>query len=188
MTHVLERDDYLDCAEASPQRYDIECRWFERSAFRCPRLLLSLASSASEATRSPIRSCARKIFYSRLCSAGERERKLNRIGWKLGKKSKHESHLNVTSLSSGLLTNFGSMRDPFTGCRTVSFIGLIGSQPKHVLKISARSSVVPSFCKHDTNNIKKKARERKTFEFSILTKVPPTSSSPFFLWFRDIKI
>lgn len=66
----------------------------------------------------------------------------------------HESHLNVTSLSSGLLTNLGSIRDPFTGCRTVSLIGFIGSQPKHVLKISAKSNVVPSFCKHDTNNEK----------------------------------
>lgn len=72
------------------------------------------------------------------------------------KVSSHETHLNVTSLSSGLLTNFGSMRDPFTGCTTVSFMGFIGSQPKHVLKISASSKVVPSFCKHDTNNIKKK--------------------------------
>lgn len=72
--------------------------------------------------------------------------------------SSHEAHLNVTSLSSGLLTNFGSMRDPFTGCTTVSFMGFIGSQPKHVLKISASSKVVPSFCKHDTNNIKKKTK------------------------------
>lgn len=39
------------------------------------------------------------------------------------------------------------MRDPFEGCRTGSLICLIGSQPKQVLKMSANSSVVPSFCK-----------------------------------------
>jgi hypothetical protein len=48
---------------------------------------------------------------------------------------------------SRLLTNFGSIRDPFTGCRTFSFMGFIGSQPKHVLKISASNNVVPSFCR-----------------------------------------
>lgn len=88
-------------------------------------------------------------------------------------KSSHEAHLNVTSESSGLLTNFGSMRDPFTGCRTVSFMGFIGSQPKHVLKISAKSNVVPSFCKHDTNNKKRKRAEQKVGEenFSIAPRI-----------------
>lgn len=51
--------------------------------------------------------------------------------------------------SSELLTNFGSMRAPFTGCICeFSLMGFMGSQPKHVLKISANSNVVPSFCKH----------------------------------------
>lgn len=55
------------------------------------------------------------------------------------------NYLKVTSLSSGLFTNFGSIRDPFTGCRIGSLMGLICSQPKHVAKISASSRVVPSF-------------------------------------------
>lgn len=58
------------------------------------------------------------------------------------------TNLNVTSLNSGLFTNFGSMREPLIGCKTVSLIGLIGSHPKQVLNISARRRVVPSFCKN----------------------------------------
>lgn len=64
------------------------------------------------------------------------------------------THLNVTSLSSGLLTNLGSMRDPLDGCSTGSLICLIGSQPKHVLKMSASNSVVPSFCNRKNNLVR----------------------------------
>lgn len=56
-----------------------------------------------------------------------------------------KANLNITSLNSGLLTNFGSIRDPLIGCNTGSLIGLIVSHPKHVANISAKSSVVPSF-------------------------------------------
>lgn len=56
-------------------------------------------------------------------------------------------YLNITSLNSGLLTNFGSILDPLIGCKTGSLIGLIVSQPKQVAKISAKSKVVPSFYK-----------------------------------------
>lgn len=59
------------------------------------------------------------------------------------------NYLNITSLNSGLFTNFGSILDPFAGCKTSSLIGLIGSQPKHVANISANNNVVPSFWKLD---------------------------------------
>ena len=69
-----------------------------------------------------------------------------------------------------MLTNFGSMRDPFNGCRTVSFIGFIGSQPKHVLKISANSNVVPSFCKHHFFHDRQIDTESKGIKKKVLKK------------------
>lgn len=63
-----------------------------------------------------------------------------------------------------MLTNLGSIRDPFTGCSTVSLMGLIGSQAKHVLKMSARSNVVPSFCISFYTKIKAKKIGIKNYE------------------------
>lgn len=65
--------------------------------------------------------------------------------WQRENEMKSLSHLNITSLSSGLLTNFGSIRVPLTGCNMGSLIGFMVSQPKHVAKMSANKSVVPSF-------------------------------------------
>lgn len=61
------------------------------------------------------------------------------------KKMKEYTNLNITSLNSELLTNFGSMRELLFVCKIGSLINLIASQPKHVAKISANNSVVPSF-------------------------------------------
>jgi hypothetical protein len=127
-----------------------------------------------------------------VCIVGERNMKKFRNEMKTDRRKsfRHESHLNVTSLSSGLLTNLGSIRDPFTGCRTVSLMGFIGSQPKHVLKISANSNVVPSFCKHDTNNKKRISAWVKKKVFKSRNEFFPLSPSPFvvFSMFYDIKI
>lgn len=88
-----------------------------------------------------------------------------------------ETHRNVTSLNSELLTNLGSMRDPFTGCmREPSLMGLMGSQPKHVLKISASSKVVPSFCEYHRNvsvtyndrKSKKREQSKKKIKLSFV--------------------
>lgn len=124
---------------------DIECRWFEQLAY----FLHSIWSSAyfeSVAMRWPAQFYGRKRFSLRLCSQNSNERNAFLFFfWNLSQDI--WNYLNMTSLNSGLFTNFGSIREPFAGCSTSSLIGLIGSQPKHVANISANNSVVPSFCK-----------------------------------------
>lgn len=91
------------------------------------------------------------IFYSRR----DRHLHIHPIEIVRGnKKDNIDMYLNITSLNSGLLTNLGSIRDPFAGCGASSCTGLIGSHPKHVANISANNNVVPSFC-----NVKKQQRK-----------------------------
>lgn len=72
----------------------------------------------------------------------------------------------MTSLNSGLLTNFKSIREPFGGCKIGAFIDFILSQPKQVAKISANNNVVPSFYnKHKTNKMLIDLSILKTFNY-----------------------